>query len=223
MLARYRIKGKEAASALMLMSTLGTVRHGSDALNLDTDIDAILGEEEKKETPAAPVESVDALKAEIKRLRAALHASDKENRETKKSLASITAAAEREHRELADLREYVFNDERETEAPEGDKIDENCWPYSVQKDTVVFGGHPSWARGIRGLLTGNIRFIDKDMISFDAGIIRHADVLWIQPNAMSHTMYYRIVDTARTYGKPVRYFGYASWAKCADQVVEGEK
>ena len=40
---------------------------------------------------------------------------------------------------------------------------------------------------------------------------------------MSHTMYYRIVDTARTYGKPVRYFGYASWAKCADQVVEGEK
>ena len=166
---------------------------------------------------------MDALKAEIKRLRAALHASDKENRETKKSLASITAAAEREHRELADLREYVFNDEGETEAPEGDKIDENCWPYSVQKDTVVFGGHPSWARGIRGLLTGNIRFIDKDMISFDAGIIRHADVLWIQPNAMSHTMYYRIVDTARTYGKPVRYFGYASWAKCADQVVEGEK
>ena len=86
MLGRYGIKGKEAASALMLMSTLGTVRHGSDALNLDTDIDAILGEEEKKETPAAPVESVDALKAEIKRLRAALHASDKENRETKKSL-----------------------------------------------------------------------------------------------------------------------------------------
>ena len=223
MLGRYGIKGKDAASALMLMSTLAAVRHSSNDLNLDTDIDAILGEEEKKETPTAPIESVDDLKAEIKRLRAALHASDKENRETKKSLASITAAAEREHRELADLREYVFNDERETDAPEGDKIDESCWPYSVQKDTVVFGGHPSWARGIRGLLTGNIRFIDKDMISFDAGIIRHADVLWIQPNAMSHTMYYRIVDTARTYGKPVRYFGYASWAKCAEQVVEGEK
>lgn len=228
MLGKYGIKGKDAATTLMLMSTIATARHSINALNMNADIDLILGDEREEDVQAEPTEtvsnaaeeSVDDLKAEIKRLKAALHASDKENRETKKTLASITATAEREHRELADLREYVFNEEREAEEPEA--TDTVAWPYDVQRDTVVFGGHPSWVRGIKGLLTGNIRFIDKDLISFDTGIVRHADVLWIQPNAMSHTMFYRIIDTARTYGKPVRYFTFASWAKSAEQVAEGD-
>ena len=92
----------------------------------------------------------------------------------------------------------------------------------VCKGTVVFGGHATWAKGIKDLLTGNIRFIDKDLV-FDTALVRHADVIWIQPNALGHNMYYRIVDTARQYGKPVRYFTYASWKKCAEQVAEGDK
>jgi hypothetical protein len=32
-------------------------------------------------------------------------------------------------------------------------------------------------------------------------------------------MYWRVLDTARIYGKPVRYFAFASWIKCAEQVV----
>ena len=53
---------------------------------------------------------------------------------------------------------------------------------------------------------------------FDTRLAKRAEVLWIQPNAISHTMYWRIADAARACRKPVRYFTFASWAKCAQQV-----
>lgn len=57
------------------------------------------------------------------------------------------------------------------------------------------------------------------VLIFDTGLVKHAEVIWIQPNALSHPMYWRVLDTARTYGKPVRYFAFASWIKCAEQVL----
>ena len=229
MLGKYGIKGKDAANALMLMSTLGTTRRMTRALNLDGDLSWLddtvenetAGEEEKQDQPEEATADAAALKDEIKKLKAALHASEKESRETKKTLAGIKAAAEREHRELADLREYVFNS-KQTEEEEAAPDESYKWPYEVQKNTLVFGGHETWAKGIKGILTGNVRFIDKDYV-FDTGIIRHADVIWIQPNALSHKMYYRIIDNARIYNKAVRYFSFASWARCAEQVAEGDR
>ena len=69
---------------------------------------------------------------------------------------------------------------------------------------------------------GHLRFIDRDLV-FDAHVIRNADIIWIQPNAISHSQYYRIVDAARQYRKPIRYFTYASAAKGAEQVTEADK
>lgn len=54
-------------------------------------------------------------------------------------------------------------------------------------------------------------------------IVKHTDVIWIQPNAISHSMYWRVMDTARAYKKQVRYFAFASWAKCAEQVVGADQ
>ena len=54
-------------------------------------------------------------------------------------------------------------------------------------------------------------------------IIRKADVVWIQTNAIAHKSFYGIIDLYRRYHKKVRYFKYASAAKCAEQVVEDEK
>ena len=53
-------------------------------------------------------------------------------------------------------------------------------------------------------------------------IIRKADVVWIQTNAIAHKSFYGIIDLCRRYNKKVRYFKYASAAKCAEQVVEDE-
>ena len=125
-----------------------------------------------------------------------------------------------EHRELADLRELIFNQENDEEEIADEKDD--AFPYDVQADTLIFGGHSTWLKTIRQLLKGNVRFIDKDL-HFDVSIVRHAECIWIQPNALSHTQYYRIIDTARIFHKPVRYFAYASAVKCARQLADGEK
>ena len=55
------------------------------------------------------------------------------------------------------------------------------------------------------------------------GLIRRADVVWIQTNAISHGYYYKIIDEVRKYDVRVRYFSYASAQKCAEQIVADEK
>ena len=103
----------------------------------------------------------------------------------------------------------------------GGTVDDSRFPYEVSRETVVFGGHDTWLKAIRPMLTGNIRFVDKDLV-FNVNLVRNADVIWIQPNAMSHSQYYRVVDAARQHGKPVRYFTYASAAKGAIQLMEAD-
>ena len=239
LLGKYGIRGKDLSALLVLMDTLGVARRPCKPINLDPDIDLDLvlsrdlprseeghGVKEKKKAAVSGQEGKEAgentetLKEEIRQLKTLLHSSEKENRETKKALAELQADSDREHRELADLREYVFNNSEiiDEEEPE----DEREWPYDVQKETVIFGGHPNWLKKFRNHLTGNVRFIAKDPV-FDAGIIRRADVIWIQPNALSHSIYYRIVDMARQYEKPVRYFTFGSWVKCAGQLIEEDE
>ena len=225
-LFRYGIKGKDAAGILTLMSGLGFAKRQINARNFESGLGSLLdGKEEscipeQEQEQNQPDAQSEQMREEIKKLRAALHASERAARDIKKELASVRETAVREHRELADLREVVFN--REECIEEEETIPSGEWPYNVQKDTVIFGGHATWVKGIKGLLIGNIRFIDKDLV-FDTGIVRHAEVIWIQPNALSHPMYWRIVDTARIHGKPVRYFAFASWAKCAEQVKENDE
>ena len=127
--------------------------------------------------------------------------------------------SELEHRELADLRELVFNRDI---VEEEEIIEENLFPYTVQRDTIIFGGHESWVKAIKPMLQGNIRYVGKELV-FDTGMIRKADVLWIQPNAIAHKQFYKIADEARKYNKPMRYFQYASAANCAEQVAENDQ
>ena len=222
----YGVKGKDSMALLYLFSALSQARRQAPAFNLSDDVDLLYGNglvEKQTQQPLTYDELSDRLKQaleENKRLRTSLHESERSSREIKKELSTIRDTAGLEHRELADLRELVFNRESapEQELSE-DAGSDSAFPYEVGRNTVVFGGHETWLKAIRPMLTGNIRFIDKDMKNFDISIIRNADILWIQQNAVSHNQYYRIIDAARSYQKPVRYFTYASAAKCASQVM----
>ena len=66
-----------------------------------------------------------------------------------------------------------------------------------------------------------VRFFDREMLP-DISIIKSADVVWIQANAISHKFYYRIIETARKENISVRYFGTASARKCAEQLALDE-
>ena len=132
--------------------------------------------------------------SQVKRLRSSLHTLEQEARGAEKKLEEAKASAEMEHRELADLRELIFKQETgESEEETADEPDDT-FPYEVQADTLIFGGHSTWLKAIRQMLKGNVRFIDKDF-HFDVSIIRHAERIWIQTNAISHKQYYAFCET----------------------------
>ncbi len=218
-LSKYGVKDDEMAYLLSTMTALAHARRQRIAQNLDEEFDDEGAQETIGETGE---DNTAAYREEIKRLRTALHDAEKAARDARKSLEDNKAQALLEHRELADLRELVFRQNEEELAGEDEPAkDTGMFPYTVQRDTLVFGGHDSWTKAIKKLLTGNIRFVSKDYV-FDTSIIRHVDVVWIQPNALSHKQYYRIVDTARQYKRPVRYFLSASAQKSAAQIADND-
>ncbi len=227
-LSRYGIRGKDAIGLLYSMLALTNARHQNKASNLDAEMQDWIdnGLDTSEDRPVSMnYDELHALsekrKDEIKTLRAALHEAERSAHSAQKELERLQSEAAAEHRELADLRELLFLQEQPAE--ETEVAQENgLFPYEVQKDTLIFGGHATWAKAIRPLLTGNIRFLDKDK-SFDSAIIRHAEVIWIQTNALSHAQFYGIIDAVRQFKKPVRYFTYASAVKCAMQLAESDQ
>lgn len=219
-LSKYGLSEEEMVYMFSIMTAMAHARRQRVAQNLDEEFDV---DEDVAETEEETAEdNTAAYREEIKRLRNTLHDAEKAARDARKALDESKVQAMIEHRELADLRELVFHQDEEDLENEDEPVkEESTFPYTVHRDTLVFGGHDSWTKAIKKLLTGNIRFVSKDYV-FDTSIIRHVDVVWIQPNALAHKQYYRIVDTARQYKRPVRYFLSASAQKCAAQIADND-
>ena len=73
------------------------------------------------------------------------------------------------------------------------------------------------------MLTGNIRYIGREQMSFDKAMLRKTDIIWIQHNSLSHKQFYKVINGARAHNIPVFYFSNASAKKCASQVEEKDK
>ena len=155
-------------------------------------------------------------KAEIDRLRGQIHELAREKREAEEETRKEREINSLEHQELVDLRELIFILEHGEQEPEKQDV-EISFPYETEARMIVFGGHETWLKAIRPMLPG-VRFVDKDMIP-KVDTIRNAKMVWIQPNAISHAYYYKIMDVARQHKIPVRYFTNASAEKCAEQLA----
>ena len=114
------------------------------------------------------------------------------------------------------LRDALFN--KNTDSGKETFNSSIKFPWYTDKKITVFGGHPSWVNKIKPMLP-NIRFVDKTAQSINTNLIKSSDMIWLQTNAMSHSLYNGIMDVVRQYNKPVRYFSYASSEKCAIQLV----
>ena len=174
-------------------------------------------------------DDIDGLKAKIRRLRESnekyredLYQIRREMETVKERTENVEKRAAAERTELAELRELVFTQANAVEMGglEPDKAAELRFPYSTRKRVVAFGGHDSWRKAIRPLLP-NVTFINREQRP-NADMIKAADVVWIQPNALSHRSFYKIINVVRTNQVQIRYFGYASAMKCAVQVLEDD-
>lgn len=225
-LDRYGIKGKLTLHPIIYcMSLLSEAKHQNRGSLYHPDFkwseeETIEAEEIlPEETPEALKKRIAELEAEVKKLKTAAYDASREVLEEKQRYAKLEADRENDRQELSDLRELVFHQNQEIY--QTDSIEESIeFPYHTERRIVVFGGHDSWAREIKPKLP-DVRFIDRTMQP-NADLIRNADMIWIQHNALGHMHYYKIINEARRYHIPVRYFSYASAVKCAEQIVRNE-
>ena len=169
---------------------------------------------------------IDQLRDALKKAQASIHTAEAETRNTRKELNATKSIYEREHRELADLREIVFNAQFSDAA--GDLPQPSAasagieYPYETARRTTVFGGHDTFLKAIKPMLP-NVRFIDASYMTFSPELVRNSDIVWIQTNCISHPMFWNVIRYAKQYGIQLRYFTQASAEKCADQVVETDR
>lgn len=86
----------------------------------------------------------------------------------------------------------------------------------ITKKICIFGGHPTWMKGLKECLVNAIFIKDGNLRNID--VVRNADEIWIQPNAISHSLYGKVKAVAQLNGIPIRYFDYAGTKKCLEQV-----
>jgi hypothetical protein len=188
-----------------------------DSLQKDTE-----EESSKKEDTQGVKEALRAARRRNDSLEEKLHASDKLLREKQKEIEELREIITTNKNELADLREIVFANNSQEPEPEATVESKNDnFPYTVRKQTLVFGGHKEWIKTITPLLKGNIRiYSDKATQNFDLNVLKNADVIWIQINAITHSAYYRLVNQAKVYNKQLRYFKTSSGQNAAEQLME---
>ncbi len=220
----YGITGKKALHPLIYcMNLLGEGKYRSRKLpRMDWKADEQQDESEiqdcvQAESTEELKAQISALLAEVRKLKQTIYEADRELREVKNNHTAQEQKAALDRQELADLRELIFHLQEDVYdiEPEDAGI---SFPYHNYQRIVVFGGHDSWAREIKPRLP-DVRFVDRDMVP-NAELIRRADIVWIQANAISHAYYYKILDETRKYSIPVRYFSYASALKCAEQLAD---
>lgn len=159
--------------------------------------------------------TIDKLRKEVSVHKAEAHRARAKATSLSDQLEAMDRQQELDRMELADLRAFIFNrEEGIEEEPSNETI---AFPYHTEEKIIAFGGHETWTKKIKQKLP-DVKFIHKDTIP-NVDMIRNADMVWIQPNALCHAYLYKIINEVRRYNIPVRYFSFDSAAKCAEQLV----
>lgn len=215
-------QARELSGAAMAFSMFRDIRADREGGFWETaakpDYAAVETRDKKQEPDDA--ERIAELTRQLKSAKQSAHDKEQAIRQLEEQLRDETRRAEQDRMELRGLRDTLFRT-RAGETPEFASIEKQIQlPWQVRRKVLIFGGHDTWSKSIRPLLPG-ARFFERESLP-DLNAIKGADVVWIQANALSHKFYYRIIETARKENILVRYFGFASARKCAEQVVENE-
>ena len=110
---------------------------------------------------------------------------------------------------------FLLNSNEEAEDTVQDEIK---YPINTDEKIVSFGGHLSWIKEMRKRFP-DVVFIEPETIP-NIAQVQNADSIWIQTNCISHSSYYRILNTITGKEIPIRYFLYSSADKCSKQLIE---
>lgn len=213
-------RAREFAGAAMAFSLSADARADADGGVWGASDGASKRAAGERESDPDDAERLADLTRQLKSAKQSAHDKEQVIRQLEEQLRDERKRAEQDRMELRGLRDTLFRI-RAGETPEFASIENKIQlPFTVRRRVLIFGGHDTWSKSIRPLLPG-ARFYERESLP-DLNAIKGADVVWIQANALSHKFYYRIIETARRENILVRYFGFASARKCAEQVVENE-
>ena len=86
---------------------------------------------------------------------------------------------------------------------------------------VVIGGHEEWLKKIKAMVP-DVTFLGDRVPSKE--LLKHTDFLWFQTHAgLSRSLFYRIIDDAKTLKLTVKYFTSSSAKGNAIQLLEEER
>ena len=109
---------------------------------------------------------------------------EKENLRLKAELAE----AQRNKAELNSLREFLFSlDQKEEYQAEEIDFDE-----LKKYKAIVIGGHERWQQRMKEYLP-NFIFIHPDQLNFDIRLLDGIDIVFVYPNYLNHSMYYKLM------------------------------
>lgn len=140
----------------------------------------------------------------------------------KMEIARLKSEHRDEKEELNTLRELIFENRND----ENDRMDDEdshafTWPYETVKNTVVVGGHPDWINKVRSLLP-TVRFYGDR--APDRESLKHTDVLWFQTKiCLSHPTFYKVIETAKSLGIPIRYCRSFGIFSSAEAIVRNDR
>lgn len=157
--------------------------------------------------------------AQIDELKKQLEEAERQKNRALAKADAVLSESQAERRELADLRELMFNQENGVDdTVTGDSS--VSYPYMFKKSMVVYGGHDTFLKVMKERFP-NARFIDTTVVNAD--VVRNADILWVQTNCISHPQYWNLVRAASLHNKPLRYFVAAGTERCSRQMIEADE
>lgn len=219
-LDQYGITGKRALHPLLYcMSLLGEGKHQSGPVPFHH-TDFGIEPEAQEEIPEQSVEDMQAeikrLRAEVKDLRQQAYESSREVRDEKIRYEVLAQKAANDAQELHDLRELIFNLQDEEVSSRSINLSV-AFPFRTTKKIIVFGGTEAWTKEMR-LKLPDVTFVDRTTMP-NSEMVKRADAVWIQTNALQHSHFYKIIEDVRKYNISLRYFSSAGVTKSAEQLA----
>lgn len=148
-----------------------------------------------------------------------LRAMEKELQKEKELRLGEENSREADMLELAALREFILNQNKENENGRGEEVNVSTGPVELKGKILIVGGHDSWLTAFKPQIVGNISYIDRNSSSFSHELVRNADAIFIKTNAIGHSLYKPLITTARRYNRSVYYLNSASAAKDVEEIA----
>lgn len=204
---RYGINSKRVnLNLLYCMSLLGEGKHRSELKHFA----ACQNDSDAGTLP----DDVQTLQAELIRCREALQNAVTELNVEQKRHSELLERVSRRDQEIQDLCHAVFHTS-DRNSTLGVKF-----PYRTASQIVVFGTDKLWLKQMEAMLP-DIVFLER--WSRDAvDLIRKADVVWIQPEHMSHGDFRSIMTEVRKFDGTLRLFPNSTISECATMLAKAD-